>query len=281
MLAEANAHGALTRFEAHGLSLLLNPATSIEAGPANVHLRVLGHEAGEDPMRRTPLLGQASPSRVAVVDDTLRATGRWHGLDYAALAGPGPRGRRRGRGTSRSSTPRDAARADRRRPHPRPGARPGRVPCATNQYYVSQYLDLTPVDTSDHGVALAVRQNMPGKRVPWVVVGSLGRGVRLGHRRAPAGRADRGRAVWSGLDRPDLPSTRLQHEHALAAVQDDAGRRSRPGRRHRTGFFGLVLPDHPAATGPDDVRHVETACPRGAAGTGPARMPAPRTHEPT
>ncbi len=67
-----------------------------------------------------------------------------------------------------------------------------------------------------------------------------------------------GGPVWSGLDKPDLPSTRLQHEHALAAVQDEAVVLA-PGATHRTGFFGLVLPDHPAATGPDDVRHVETA----------------------
>ena len=81
MQVEANADGALTRFGARDLSLLLNPATSIEAGAANVHLRVL--DEGGEVVRRTPLLGQESPSRVAVVDDALVATGTWAGLDYA------------------------------------------------------------------------------------------------------------------------------------------------------------------------------------------------------
>ena len=34
----------------------------------------------------------------------------------------------------------------------------------TNEFYVSQYLDISPIDTDRHGTALAVRQNMPGPR---------------------------------------------------------------------------------------------------------------------
>ncbi len=255
-LAEANAHGALTRLEAHGLSLLLNPATSIEAGPTNVHLRVLGTGDGDDSVRRTPLLGQASPSRVAVVDDALVATGQWHGLDYALSLVLGREEATWAWHLEVVNTTDAPLRIDAVLTQDPALAPAGAV--ANNQYYVSQYLDLTPVDTSDHGVAVAVRQNMPGEHVPWVVVGSLGRGVRWSTDVLQLVERTAGGPVWSGLDRPDLPSTRLQHEHALAAVQDEAVVLA-PGATHRTGFFGLVLPDHPAATGPDDVRHVETA----------------------
>ena len=128
---------------------------------------------------------------------------------------------------------------------------------ANNQYYVSQYLDVTPVDTADRGVALAVRQNMPGERVPWVVIASAGRGVGWAtDAHQLVSRTTTGTA-WSGLDR-DLPSERLQHEHTLVAIQD-APADLDPDGRHHTGFVGLVVEDHPEATGPDDVRHVETA----------------------
>ena len=47
----------------------------------------------------------------------------------------------------------------------------------TNEYYVSQYLDLTPVEAPGHGRRIGVRQNMPGP-TPWLLVGSLGRAGR-------------------------------------------------------------------------------------------------------
>ena len=242
-LAEANAHGALTRFEAHGLSLLLNPATSIEAGPTNVHLRVLDGES----VRRTPLLGQASPSRVAVVDDALLATGQWHGLDYALSLVLGREEATWAWHLEVVNTTDAPVRIDAVLTQDPALAPVGAV--ANNQYYVSQYLDLTPVDTPDHGVAVAVRQNMPGEQVPWVVVGSLGRGVRWSTDVLQLVERTAGGPVWSGLDRPDLPSTRLQHEHALAAVQDEAVVLA-PGATHRTGFFGLVAAGPPGRDRP-------------------------------
>lgn len=253
MLVEANADGALTRFEAHDLSLLLNPATAIEAGPANVHLRVLD-EAG-DVVRRTPLLGQDSPGRAAVTDGALRAVGSWAGLDYVLAL-------RLGGGdttwswdldvVNRSDAP---VRVDTVLTHDPALAPAGAV--ANNQYYVSQYLDVTPVESPDHGVAIAVRQNMPGERVPWVVLASSGRGTAWATDAHQLVTRTTTGTEWSGLDR-DLPSTRLQHEHTLVALQDEAVVLA-PGEHHRTGFVGLVVDDHPEATGPDDARHVATA----------------------
>ena len=58
-----------------------------------------------------------------------------------------------------------------------------------NEYYVSQYVDHTPLAHPERGCVLAVRQNLAmGGRHPWALIGSLGRGVELRDRRAPAAR---------------------------------------------------------------------------------------------
>ena len=77
-VAEANAHGALTRLEVRGLSLLLNPATSIEAGATNVHLRVL--DRGLAPAR--PAAGTGSRRR-------RRGRGRRHPAGHRPVDEPG------------------------------------------------------------------------------------------------------------------------------------------------------------------------------------------------
>lgn len=121
----------------------------------------------------------------------------------------------------------------------------------TNEYYVSQYLDLTPIAVPGHGTALAIRQNMPGP-TPWCLVGALGTADRWctdALQLTGRGRAEG--APWPGLS-ADLPSARLQHEHTLAALQTD--RVSLAAQESwQTGFFGLVVADHQPASGPADV----------------------------
>lgn len=127
---------------------------------------------------------------------------------------------------------------------------------AANRLYPSQYLDLTPIDFGDRGVALAIRQNMPGATAPWALVGShtgcvawatdalqlLGRGL-------PEG------APWPGL-RADLPGSRLQHEHAAACLQSEAVRLA-PGASWRGGFFLVLVEDHPEASSQTDAAFAE------------------------
>jgi 1,2-beta-oligoglucan phosphorylase len=267
LVAEACAHGALTRLEALGHSLLLHPATHLEAGPANVHLRLLEGTS----VRRTPLLGPLSPSVVTEAEGALVASGTWAGLDYRlalTLADDETAWSWRLDVTNRDPA---AVRVDAVYVHDPALASPDAV--ADNPYYVSQYLDITPIDTAHHGVALGVRQNMPGRRVPWLVVGALRRGT--GWATDARQLVDRtlGGLAWTGLDVADLPSRRLQHEHALAVVQD-APVLLGPGETHHTGFFGLAVEHHPEATGPDDVRHVEAAV-SAVAATDPRRSAEP------
>jgi cellobiose phosphorylase len=262
LVVEAAPHGGLTAFENRSeegtTSLLLFPGGSAEAGPANVHLRQ--QDAATGSWRHCPLLGPLSPSVLDVVDDALVAQGTWEGLAYRLLLRLSDeisawRWDLTIARDDRAGETDAVVRVDVVVTHDPALASPEAV--RTNEYYVSQYLDLSPVATPVNGTAIAVRQNMPGPSSPWLLVGSVRRGTGWATDAHQLVERTIAGTVWTGLSR-DLPSARLQHEHALLALQDEAVDLA-PGESHTTGFVGLLLADHPAATGPDDVRHLETA----------------------
>ncbi|EYT48720.1 hypothetical protein [Brachybacterium muris] len=122
-----------------------------------------------------------------------------------------------------------------------------------NEQYVAQYLDVTPVELGG-STAIAVRQNMPGERHPWAVMGTT----------CPtAGWASDAlqlldEAAGEGLDPGrDLPSRRLQHEHTLAVLRT-VPQQLEPGQIWQGRFWGFVLEDHPAATGEGDRDLIES-----------------------
>ncbi|WP_392543818.1 cellobiose phosphorylase [Oryzobacter telluris] len=261
--AEFTTNGSAARLEAFGHSLLLYPAGELEAGPANLHLRVHDGEHAS----WTPLLGPLSNGVVETGDGVVRVHGTWSDLDWAVTfrAGAGDTSAAPEAGAPAHASWRwdvevenTGARevvVDVVLTHDPALAPPGAV--ATNEYYVAQYLDVSPLATC-RGTALAVRQNMPGTSVPWLVLGSLRRGTGWATdalqvvERTPEG------TRWSGLDRASLPATRVQHEHTLVVLQDEPAPLA-PGATHRTGFVGLVLADHPEATDAADSRWLDLA----------------------
>lgn len=117
-----------------------------------------------------------------------------------------------------------------------------------NEFYVSQYLDLTPIrDGAD--LLLAVRQNMPGPANPWLALGATRPVVgwctdALQLRPAVPG---------TGLDLTrDLPSQRLQHEHTLAGLQTEPWLLA-PGEEGVVEFRAVVEADHPSASSDADA----------------------------
>src|SRR4029077_2870165 len=90
-----------------------------------------------------------------------------------------------------------------------------------NEYYVSQYVDHTPLSSERHGFAVASRQNAAVEgRYPWSLIGSL----RMAQSFATDAMQFHGLATRVG-DAPvglltDLPSRRLQHEHSTVIVRD-------------------------------------------------------------
>lgn len=248
MTAEFTSTGALRRFDVAGLSLLQHPATELEAGLANLWL-----QRGEECV---PLLGAGSS---AVVDSSSGhpcATGSTLGVRHRVDLHFAPDvlawvWRVRLELDDPQSAPvqvrllhtQDVGLA------PYPAVR-------TNEYYVSQYLDLTPVDLPDHGTAVAVRQNMPGPHAPWAMIGCLGVGQQWStDARQLARRLDR--RVRLDL-RGGLPSRRVQGEHTLVAVAA-APIDLVAGRATTTGFFGVLVPDHPGSTTSADSSLAEAA----------------------
>lgn len=131
-----------------------------------------------------------------------------------------------------------------------------------NEYYVSQYLDYTPLDHEQLGTVVAVRQNQAmGGRNPWCLIGSLNRAVAFGTDALQFyGRAARGGKPASALAE-GLPGARLQHEHALVSLQD-APFQLNPGESASRGFWGLLQEHHPLASGPSDLVWVDEALKR-------------------
>jgi 1,2-beta-oligoglucan phosphorylase len=233
----------LRRLEVGERSILLYPADELESGPANLFLRRRG-AAGRDVCA---LLGPGSPGHVRLTDAGPIVTGSWQGLDYRVSF-------RLGACVTAwywhvAVTNRDVDAAEVDVVYAQDVALASYATVRTNEYYVSQYLDLTPVVTDEAGTALAVRQNMPGTESPWILIGSMRDGTGWGTDALQVTGFGRD-GIVAGLAR-DLPNARLQHEHTLALVQDRAVVLGQH-QTLRTGFFGIYTPDHPAATSAAD-----------------------------
>src|SRR3974390_2443878 len=75
-----------------------------------------------------------------------------------------------------------------------------------------------------------------------------------GLRPGPARRAPRAGEAPPGLC-GEVPARRLQHEHSMTVLRDQACE-LRPGERVHGGFFGVFIADHPDATQPADLARV-------------------------
>ncbi len=248
-------HGALLRLQAHGVMLNLFPANLMEGGPANLWLRLHG-DAG---VQAVPLLGPSSPLQPRDGGGAVAwaAEGRWQGLVLRLQL-------RVASGAAAWFWHLDVHNT---------GATPQRIDLLTvqdvglaplgairlNEYYVSHYLDLAPLQHAQHGVLLAARQNQPvAGRFPWLLCGALQHAERYATDALQLlGLAQRNGAAPPALQQ-GLPGTRLQHEHALLALQHTAQVLA-PDAHGRFGSFGLALADHPAATSAADLSWAEVA----------------------
>lgn len=245
---ELLSHGALRRVMVNpGLMLNLFPGNELEGGPANLWLR--RHDAGG--VRLAPLLGPLSPLSAHVADGGFEMRGDWDGLALRLqlrLAADAPtlfwHLDVENRGASVCEVVplfvQDVGLA-------------GYGAIRTNEFYVSHYIDLQPLHHAQHGVLLAARQNQAQDgRHPWLLAGSL--------RRAESFATDAAQ-VWGHAARAGdlppallagLPGTRLQQEHAVVALQDQALTLV-PGAAATAGFFLTLQADHPEASSDADL----------------------------
>jgi cellobiose phosphorylase len=246
---ELLSHGALRRLMFDpGLMLNLFPGNELEGGPANVWLR--RREAGGN-WRITPLLGPRSPLSVHTDEGAFEMRGEWEGLALRLqlrLAADEPVLFWHLQAANVGDTPceispvlvQDVGLADY-----------GAV--RTNEFYVSHYLDLQLLLHDRHGTLLAARQNQAqGGQHPWLLAGSLRRAESYATDASQVwGHAAREGALPPGLLN-GLPGQRLQHEHAVVALQDEAIPLA-PGERTAAGFFLALQPHHPEASSDADL----------------------------
>ncbi len=254
LVVEVNGNGSLRRFDCGAVSLLLFIGSEIEGGPANLYLRA--RTQPRQPWSCTALLGPQSPTRLRTdaTGAAFLATGRWRQIDYALrLRLAADRCAWFWQLTLTNSGP-ESCELDLTYVQDLALAPYGAV--RMNEYFVSQYLDHAPLSDATRGWVVASRQNQPvDGRHPWSLLGSL--------RRAVAFSTDalqfHGVSSRTGTLPPalqgDLPAQRLQHEHSMVALRDEAFTLT-PGASTTAGFFGLYLADHPEASSLADLERI-------------------------
>ncbi len=252
MTVEVNANGSLRRFDCASVSLLLFPGSEVEGGLTNLYLRRRG-----DPHRWTPLLGPrsctafyADPARSRLV-----GLGVWLGIEYRLsllLAGNAPAWfwHVYVRNATASAQQLDLTYVQDLALAPYSAVR-------MNEYYVSQYVDHTPLRHPVRGTVVASRQNQAvDGRYPWSLVGSLRAGVSFATDALQffglAGRRGAGPPGLTG----ELSGRRLQHEHSLVVIRDEPLQLA-AGEDVAGGFFGWYAADHPDASSSADLSNVD------------------------
>ena len=216
--AETNANGSLRRFDCGGISLLLFVGNELEGGPANLYLRRLGGSA-----ECTPLLGPQSPTcfEMDAQNGRFAGTGSWLGVDYSLELVLSKSATawfwhvRLDNGTSNAQVL-DITYAQDLALAPYGAVR-------MNEFYVSQYIDHTPLAHPTQGVVVASRQNQAADgRHPWCIVGSLRKGASFATDALQFhGLANREGTIARRFA-AELPNRRLQHEHSMVVIRDDA-----------------------------------------------------------
>jgi cellobiose phosphorylase len=249
---ETNANGSLRRFDCEQISLLLFVGNELEGGPANLYLRRLGGS-----VECTPLLGPQSPTRFAMdaPGGRFAGAGSWLGVDYTLELKLSKSATawfwhvQLNNGTS-SAQVLDITYAQDVALAPYGAVR-------MNEFYVSQYVDHTPLSHDVQGLVVASRQNQPADgRHPWCIVGSLRKGASFAtdalqsHGLANRAGANGGRLAG------ELPNRRLQHEHSMVVIRDTPIRLE-PSASVSGGFFGGYFADHPEATSHADLEKVD------------------------
>lgn len=269
LAVEVNANGSLRRADHRDVMVNAYLGSEIEGGPANLFLRRRGAR-----IEWTPLLGPRTPGDVRLDPDGLEIAGEWCGLRFRvslALAASAPAWfwhvEVENHGAYAQTIDllyaQDLALADY-----------GAV--RLNEYYVSHYVDVTPLVHERAGHVLAARQNLSiGGRHPWIVVGSLRRAASFCTDALDLhGLGTRAGGAPAALETERLSGARRQHEHAMAVIQDEAVRLE-PGARTALGFFVWLEPDHPAASSEADLAFVDRARRLPEASLRPARVAAP------
>ena len=249
---ELNANGSVRRMDCGDIMLNVFLGSEAEGGPVNIHLRRLGKTE-----ESIPLLGPGSPASYQTCGRGMVACGAWGTLAFRlrlVLAESTPAWFWH---VELENTGTEAVACDLIHTQDLALAHYGAV--RLNEYYVSHYVDHTPLKHASVGVAVASRQNQSmGGHCPWTVIGSLGKGVSYSTDALQFhGLVTRAGGTPVALA-TGLPGKRLQHEHSMVAIQDEPVVLE-PGAKAQLGFFGWYVADKITATAADDARLIDSA----------------------
>lgn len=247
---ELNQNGSVRRIDHRDIMLNLFLGNEAEGGPANLYLRRLGEK-----VEAIPLLGPGSPTRFELTERGLVGFGHWGDLIFRVrlmLAEKAPSWFWH---IELENSGDEAISCDLIHVQDLALAHYGAI--RLNEFYVSQYVDHTPLQHETQGMVVASRQNQSmGGRCPWTMIGSLGKGVSF----ATDALQFNGLAARSGLQpvalASGLPGKRMQHEHSMVCIQDEAVMME-PGGKRQSGFFGWFEADKPTATSESDVHRMD------------------------
>jgi cellobiose phosphorylase len=247
---ELNQNGSVRRIDHGDIMLNLFLGNEAEGGPANLYLRRLGEK-----VEAIPLLGPGSPARFESIERGLTGVGQWGDLIFRVRLVLAESASAWFWHVELENSGAEVILCDLIYTQDLALAHYGAI--RLNEFYVSQYVDHSPLHHAAKGVAVASRQNQSmGGRCPWTIIGSLGKGISYATDALQFhGLATRGGGEPGGLS-AGLPGRRLQHEHSMVCIQDEA-MALEPGARERRGFFGWFEADRPTATSEDDVGRVD------------------------
>ncbi len=253
LAVQVNANGSIRRIDHRDVIVNAFLGNELEGGPANLFLRRRGRR-----IAWIPLLGPRSPGTVHLDATGLEVRGEWSEVRFRlslrlAESVPAWFWHVLLENAGRAPVALDLV-------HAQDVALADYGAVRLNEYYVSHYVDHTPLAHPSRGVVLAVRQNLSiGGRHPWTLFGSLARGTSFATDALSFhGLASRAGRAPVGLEAERLPGERCQHEHSLAVIQDEEVRLA-PGARAARGFFGWFEPDHPAPSSQGDLAIVDRA----------------------
>lgn len=250
---ELNANGSIRRIDHGDIILNLFPGTEIEGGPANIYLRRRGF--GIESM---PLLGPCSPSRIYTAGGAFVVDGEWNAVRYRVELTVSPSAAAWFWHVRLHNAGNAEVTVDLIHAQDLGLAHYGAV--RSNEYYVSHYVDHTPLTHPERGFVVASRQNLAmGGRHPWSVIGSLANAVGFATDALQLhGLNTRAGRIAAGLQSDSLPNSRRQHEHSMAVLQDAPVTLS-PDEQIDRGFFGWFEGDHEAPTSVADLALVDKA----------------------
>ena len=234
LTVQVNANASIRRIDLRDVILNAFLGNELEGGPANVYLRRRGRR-----ITWTPLLGPRSPSRVRVGASGLALQGEWSGVRFhlelrLAKAAAAWFWHVRLENLGRAAVTLDLI-------HAQDVALADYGAVRLNEYYVSQYLDYTPLAHASRGVVLAIRQNLPiGGRHPWALIGSLGRGTSFATDALSFyGLRSRANGARCG-SRGEEPARRTSPARALAGRDPGRSRAAGAGRPRRARLLRLA-----------------------------------------